>query len=86
MTTNEDSDMIPPAPADAPSAPGGPGAVNPAAMTVDQAARLLSAAGRPVTADMVRAALEAGAPVGTDGRINLIDLMAWLEKHLDNRS
>ena len=68
------------------AAPGGPGAVNPAAMSVDQAARLLSAAGRPVTIEMVQAAIDAGAPLGADGRINLVELMAWLEKHLDNRS
>ena len=59
-------------------------AINPAALTIEQAARLLSAAGsRAVTVEMVQAAVDAGAPVSPDGRLNLVDLMAWLERHLD---
>ena len=57
--------------------------VNPAALTTADAARLLAAAsGRQVTVDMVQAALDAGAPVLADGRLNLVELMAWLEKEL----
>ena len=57
--------------------------VNPAALTVADAARLLAAAsGRQVTVDMVQAAIDSGAPVLTDGRLNLVELMAWLEKEL----
>ena len=65
--------------------------VNPAALTAADAARLLAAAsGRQVTEDMVQAALDSGAPVlsevwtpsGADGRLNLVELMAWLEKEL----
>ena len=58
-------------------------------MSVEQAARLLAAAGgRPVTVEMVRAAIDAGAPAGADPdgrgrRINLVEFMAWLEKDLD---
>ena len=57
--------------------------VNPAALTTADAARLLAAAsGRQVTVDMVQAALDAGAPVLADGRLNLVELMAWLEREL----
>ena len=57
--------------------------LNPAALTAAEAARLLTAAGgRPVTADMVQAAVDAGAPVLADRRLNLVELMAWLERTL----
>ena len=57
--------------------------LNPAALTAAEAARLLSAAGgRAVTVDVVQAAIDAGAPVLADGRLNLVELMAWLEKDL----
>ena len=60
--------------------------INPAAMTVAEVARLLTAgAGRTVTAEMVQAAINAGAPVGAGGMVNLLDFTAWLEKHLDTR-
>lgn len=60
--------------------------VNPAALMAADAARLLTAAGgRPVTADMVQAAVDAGAPLVADGRPNLVELMAWLEKDLAAR-
>ena len=60
--------------------------LDPAALTPDDAARLLSAAGgRAVTADMIQAAVAAGAPVASDGRLNLVELMAWLEKDLAAR-
>jgi hypothetical protein len=57
--------------------------LNPAALTLADAARLLTAAsGRPVTVDMIQAALDAGAPILAEGRLNLVELMAWLEKDL----
>jgi len=57
--------------------------LNPAALTAAEAARLLTAAGgRPITADMVQAAVDAGAPVLADRRLNLVELMAWLERTL----
>jgi len=57
--------------------------VNPAALTAAEAAHLLAAAsGRPITADMVQAAVDAGAPVLADGRLNLVELMAWLERNM----
>ncbi|MBM4020575.1 MAG: hypothetical protein FJ288_20030 [Planctomycetes bacterium] len=57
--------------------------VNPAALTAADAARLLAAAsGRPITEIMVRDAIDAGAPLAADGRLNLVELMAWLERTL----
>ncbi len=62
---------------------GDAGRVDPQAMTAEQAARILSAAGgRKITAEAVRAAIDAGAPVLADGRVNLIELMAWMEREV----
>lgn len=53
--------------------------VDPLAMTVTQAAKVLSAvSGEGITEDMLRADVEAGAPVTADGRINLVYYAAWL--------
>jgi len=55
----------------------------PSALSVDELARLLSGIeGKTVTPDMVRADIAAGAPVGKDGRLNLIHYAAWLVKEL----
>ena len=57
--------------------------LDPAALTVEQAAGMLSAAsGRTIPPETVQAAVDAGAPVGADGRIHLVELMAWLEQQL----
>jgi hypothetical protein len=61
--------------------------LNPAALTAAEAARLLTAAGgRPVGVEVVQAAIDAGAPVLADGRLNLVELMAWMEKDLAESS
>jgi hypothetical protein len=61
--------------------------VNPAALTAADAARLLTAAGgKVVTAAMVQMAIDRGAPALPDGRVNLVALMAWLERDLAGRS
>ena len=77
MLHSEDSGMIPPPPADGSSAPGGPGAVNPAALSVAQLARMLA-----VPEETVRRHLAAGAPATADGRINLVHYAAWLNREL----
>ena len=57
--------------------------LNPAALTAAEVARLLSAAGgRPIPVEVVQAAIGAGALVLADGRLNLVELMAWMEKDL----
>lgn len=65
-------------PAAGPAAP-----MTPTALTPEALARLLSAAGgKAVTIDMVQGAVDAGAPVGVGGRINMVEFMAWLEREL----
>lgn len=57
--------------------------VNPAALTVEQLAKLLSAAGgRRVEAETIRRHIAAGAPTAADGRINLVHYAAWLVREL----
>ena len=66
--------------------PGGPGALSPTAMTLEQAARVLSAMGaRHLAVEDLRQDIEAGAPVNADGTINLVHFAAWLVKELANR-
>lgn len=60
--------------------------VNPLALTVEETARMLSAAGgKKVTPEEVRGDLEAGAPVGSDGRINLVHYAAWLAREVQSK-
>ena len=65
-------------------APAAPGRIDPTAMTVAQAAKVLSAVGNaPVTEEMLRRHIAAGAPTTADGRINLVHYAAWLNKDTD---
>jgi len=65
----------------APSPADGP--VNPLAMTVAQAAKVLSAVGAGVvTEDLIRRHIAAGTPTGPGGRINLVHYAAWLNREL----
>jgi hypothetical protein len=58
-------------------------ALNPGALTVVDAARLLSkASGERVTEEMLRSDLDAGAPANADGSINLVHYAAWLVKEM----
>ncbi len=60
---------------------GGP--LNPQALSLADAARVLTASGtKPVTLEMLRADIEAGAPTNPDGRINLVACAAWLMKEV----
>ena len=53
------------------------------ALTAAQVAKILTAAGgRPVTEQMVRADIDASAPVNPDGTLNLLHYTAWLVKEL----
>ena len=90
MASNEDSSRIPAATAETPAGPGAPGAppaatdrMDPLALTVTQAARLLSAAGGiAVTENAIRRHIADGAPTTADGRINLVHYAAWLNKDM----
>ena len=69
-------------PEHAPSSASKPG-LNPAALPIEDAAKVLSRMGRkPVTADMLEADIDAGAPTNEDGSINLVHYAAWLVKEM----
>ncbi len=60
--------------------------LNPTALPVADAARLLSATGgHAVTPEQIRADIDAGAPTNGDGTINLVHYAAWLVKEMANR-
>lgn len=60
--------------------------LNPTALPVADAARLLSAAGGTrVTAGMIQADIDVGAPTNADGTINLMQYAAWLIKEMSSR-
>lgn len=62
------------------------GSINPLAMTVAEAAKVLSAVGvGAVTEEMLNRHLAAGAPVSADGRINLVHLGAWLNQRMNRQ-
>ena len=57
--------------------------LNPAALRIEDAAKVLTRmGGKPVTADMLEADIDAGAPTNTDGTINLVRYAAWLVKSM----
>jgi hypothetical protein len=75
---------------DPPTAPSPPQGkretVNPMALSVEQVSRLLSAAGgKRITPEQVQADIDAGAPVGRDGMINLVHYAAWLVREVQAR-
>jgi len=53
--------------------------LQPTSLSIEHAARILTAVGgRPVSAAMIACDTDNGAPVNTDGTINLIYYAAWL--------
>jgi len=69
-------------PEHAPSSGGKPG-LNPAALRVEDAAKVLSRMGRkPVTTAMLETDIDSGAPTNADGSINLVHYAAWLVKEM----
>ena len=68
----------------APSGPRtAPGALNPAALPVADAARVLPRAGGfPVSEEMLRADIDTGAPTNADGTVNLVHYAAWLVREM----
>lgn len=60
--------------------------LNPSALSLADAARLLSAAGgRSITVEMLAADRNAGAPANPDGTLNLVHYAAWLVKEMSGR-
>lgn len=69
-----------------PHGPTSPPTLNPTAITVEDAARLLgAAAGQHVSEAMILADIDAGAPVNGDGTLNLVHYAAWLVCALTSR-
>jgi hypothetical protein len=59
--------------------------LNPAALSIEQAARILSATGsRPITPGMIHGDIDAGAPTNVDGTLNLVHYAAWLIGELNH--
>jgi hypothetical protein len=57
--------------------------LNPNALTLADAARLLArVGGQMVTVEMLQADVAAGAPTNADGTINLVHYAAWLLKEM----
>ena len=57
--------------------------LNPAALPVADAARVLSRlGGKSVTEEMLHADIDAGAPTNANGTINLVHYAAWLVKEM----
>jgi len=57
--------------------------LNPAALSLADAARLLSAvAGQAVTVEMLEADVAAGVPTTADGTLNLVSYAAWLVREI----
>ena len=53
------------------------------ALSIDQTAKILSTAGgRRITAEMIRADIDAGAPTNPDGTVNLVHYTSWLVKEM----
>lgn len=64
-----------------------PHPMNPNALRVEDAARLLTrAGGRIVTEATLRADIDAGAPTNPDGTLNLVHYAAWLVKEMTGRT
>lgn len=60
--------------------------MNPASLSVaDMVRRLSGAGGKKVTPEQVQADIDAGAPVGADGRLNLVHYTAWLVQEIQAR-
>jgi hypothetical protein len=61
--------------------------LNPTALPLADAARLLSAVGgQVVTAEMLQADVAAGAPTNDDGTLNVAHYAAWLVKEMAARA
>ncbi|AMV31672.1 hypothetical protein VN12_06095 [Pirellula sp. SH-Sr6A] len=57
--------------------------VDPTRLSIEQAAKLLSAAYRErIDAEKIRSDLHEGAPANADGTINLVNYSAWQAKEM----
>ncbi len=74
----------------APVASQGMSRLNPSALALADAARVLTrlvgVGGKAVTEAMLRTDIDAGAPTNADGSVNLVHYAAWLVKDMAARS
>jgi hypothetical protein len=64
-----------------------PNSMNPNALRIDEAAKLLTkAGGRIISESMLRQDIDAGAPTNHDGTLNLVHYAAWLVKEMSGRT
>lgn len=57
--------------------------VDPSRLSIEQAAKLLSAANRErIDAERIRSDIESGAPTNQDGSLNLVHYTAWQAKEM----
>ena len=57
--------------------------LNPNALAVPDAVRVLSAVSRkPISVEMIERDVAAGAPTNPDGTINLVNYAAWLAREM----
>ncbi len=57
--------------------------LNPLAVPISDAARLLSRlGGKPISEATIRADIEAGAPANADGTLNLVEFAAWMVREM----
>jgi hypothetical protein len=62
-----------------------PVSINPAALTVEQVSQLLIAAGsKHANVETIRRHIESGAPVSSEGKINLLHYTAWLVREVSH--
>lgn len=60
-----------------------PESIDPSRLTIQQAAKILSAAYRErIEIEKLRADFDAGAPTNEDGTINLVNYTAWQAKEM----
>ena len=64
----------------------GTGQINPLAMSLAQAARILSAVGvGKVTEGVLRKHIAGGAPTNPDGSVSIVDYGAWLNQQMNRQ-
>jgi len=62
------------------------GGVNPLSLSIEEVSRLLTAGGgKRVMVEQVQADIDAGAPVGAGGRMNLMHYAAWLLREVQTQ-
>lgn len=63
-----------------------PTKINPQSLSIEEVSQLLSASGgKKITPQEIQSDIDAGAPVGRDGRISLVNYTAWLMQVMQSK-